>query len=183
MQEGYENNFGFLIHDVARLMRTAYDRRMKPLGLTRSQWWVLNHLFFHQGISQSDLAKILDIERATLGRLLDRLAVRDAQEPGAGGHAGLSAAADPQHAGRLPRAVPRHPAGLALGRRLGLGLRARRRVLGGFPRQLLLAVRHARSARPVPAVLAARRRRADDLDHPEHAHRGDTHRCMQMHYI
>ena len=73
MQEGYESNFGFLIHDVARLMRTAYDRRMKPLGLTRSQWWVLNHLFFHQGISQSDLAKILDIERATLGRLLDRL--------------------------------------------------------------------------------------------------------------
>ena len=73
MQEEYENNFGFLIHDVARLMRTAYDRRMKPLGLTRSQWWVLNHLFFHQGISQSDLAKILDIERATLGRLLDRL--------------------------------------------------------------------------------------------------------------
>ena len=54
-------------------MRTAYDRRMKPLGLTRSQWWVLNHLFFHQGISQSDLAKILDVERATLGRLLDRL--------------------------------------------------------------------------------------------------------------
>lgn len=73
MTEDYENNFGFLIHDVARLMRTAYDRRMKPLGLTRSQWWVLNHLFFHQGISQSDLAKILDIERATLGRLLDRL--------------------------------------------------------------------------------------------------------------
>ena len=33
----------------------------------------INHLFFHQGISQSDLAKILDIERATLGRLLDRL--------------------------------------------------------------------------------------------------------------
>ena len=73
MQEDYEKNFGFLIHDVARLMRTALDRRMKPLGLTRSQWWVLNHLFFHQGISQSDLAKILDIERATLGRLLDRL--------------------------------------------------------------------------------------------------------------
>lgn len=73
MKEDYERNFGFLVHDVARLMRTAYDRRMKPLGLTRSQWWVLNHLFFHQGISQSDLAKILDVERATLGRLLDRL--------------------------------------------------------------------------------------------------------------
>lgn len=77
MQEDYERNFGFLIHDVARLMRTAYDRRMKPLGLTRSQWWVLNHLFFHQGVSQSDLAKMLDIERATLGRLLDRLEAKE----------------------------------------------------------------------------------------------------------
>lgn len=77
MEEDYENNFGFLLHDVARLMRTAHDRRMKPLGLTRSQWWVLNHLFFHEGISQSDLAKILDIERATLGRLLDRLEIKN----------------------------------------------------------------------------------------------------------
>lgn len=77
MQEDYESNFGFLIHDVARLMRVAHDRRMKPLGLTRSQWWVLNNLFFHQGINQTNLAKILDIERATLGRLLDRLESKD----------------------------------------------------------------------------------------------------------
>jgi len=77
MQEDYESNFGFLIHDVARLMRTAHDRRMKPLGLTRSQWWVLNHLYFHQGISQTNLARLLDIERASLGRLLDRLESKD----------------------------------------------------------------------------------------------------------
>ena len=73
MDEDYNKNFGFLIHDVARLLRVAYDRRMKPLGLTRSQWWVINHLFFHPGISQTNLAKLLDIGRATLGRLLDRL--------------------------------------------------------------------------------------------------------------
>ena len=73
MDEDYDKNFGFLIHDVARLLRVAYDRRMKPLGLTRSQWWVINHLFFHPGISQTNLAKLLDIGRATLGRLLDRL--------------------------------------------------------------------------------------------------------------
>ena len=73
MEEDYDKNFGFLIHDVARLMRIAYDRRMKPLGLTRSQWWVINHLFFHPGISQTNLAKLLDVGRATLGRLLDRL--------------------------------------------------------------------------------------------------------------
>ena len=28
-------------HDVARLLRTTFDRRVKSLGLTRSQWWVL----------------------------------------------------------------------------------------------------------------------------------------------
>ncbi len=73
MDEDFDTNIGFLLHDVARLMRTIYDRRMAPLGLTRSQWWVLNHLYFHQGISQSELAAILEIEKASLGRLLDRM--------------------------------------------------------------------------------------------------------------
>jgi len=73
MDEDYDHNFGFVLNDVARLMRITYDRRMKPLGLTRSQWWVLNHLYFHQGINQSELADLLDIEKAALGRLLDRL--------------------------------------------------------------------------------------------------------------
>jgi MarR family transcriptional regulator, transcriptional regulator for hemolysin len=70
---GPERNFGFLVHDVARLLRVAYDRRTRDLGLTRSQWWVLNHLYFHEGITQSELAEMLDIEKPTLGRLLDRL--------------------------------------------------------------------------------------------------------------
>jgi DNA-binding MarR family transcriptional regulator len=68
-----DRNFGFLVHDVARLMRVAYDRRARELGLTRSQWWVLNHLYFNEGITQSEFADILDIEKPTLGRLLDRL--------------------------------------------------------------------------------------------------------------
>jgi DNA-binding MarR family transcriptional regulator len=54
-------------------MRVAYDRRSKALGLTRSQWWVLNNLYFKQGITQSELADLLDVEKPTLGRLLDRL--------------------------------------------------------------------------------------------------------------
>src|ERR687891_2095247 len=74
MQEpGPDRNLGFLVHDVARLMRVAYDRRAKALGLTRSQWWVLNNLYFNEGITQSALADVLDVEKPTLGRLLDRL--------------------------------------------------------------------------------------------------------------
>jgi len=71
--EDLSRNFGFLLHDVARLMRTAYDRRIRRLGLTRAQWWVLTHLYRGNGVTQSELAETLEIERPSLGRLLDRL--------------------------------------------------------------------------------------------------------------
>jgi DNA-binding MarR family transcriptional regulator len=72
-REDLSRNFGFILNDVARLLRTAFDRRVKSLGLTRSQGWVLNHLFRNDGVTQSELADILQVEKATLGRLLDRL--------------------------------------------------------------------------------------------------------------
>jgi DNA-binding MarR family transcriptional regulator len=72
-REDLSRNFGFLVNDVARLMRIAYDRRVKSLRLTRSQWWVLTHLFRADGVTQSELAETLEIEKPTLGRLLDRL--------------------------------------------------------------------------------------------------------------
>jgi MarR family transcriptional regulator, transcriptional regulator for hemolysin len=73
-REDLSRNFGFVLHDVARLLRTIFDRRVKTLGLTRSQWWVLQHVFRNHGATQSELAEALEVEKATLGRLLDRLA-------------------------------------------------------------------------------------------------------------
>jgi len=72
-REDLSRNFGFVLNDVARLLRTIFDRRVKSLGLTRSQWWVLQHVFRNHGATQSELAEVLEIEKATLGRLLDRL--------------------------------------------------------------------------------------------------------------
>ena len=72
-REDLSRNFGFLLHDVARLMRNAYDRRIRSLGLTRAQWWVLTHLYRGNGVTQTELAETLEIEKPTLGRLLDRL--------------------------------------------------------------------------------------------------------------
>ncbi|MEX0960101.1 MAG: MarR family transcriptional regulator [Burkholderiales bacterium] len=72
-REDLSRNFGFILNDVARLMRTTFDRRVRSLGLTRSQWWVLNHLYRNDGVTQSELADMLEIEKPTLGRLLDRL--------------------------------------------------------------------------------------------------------------
>ena len=64
---------GFLISDVARMMRASFDRRVRRLGLTRAQWLVLNLLYRRPGASQSELAEMLEVERATAGRMIDRL--------------------------------------------------------------------------------------------------------------
>jgi DNA-binding MarR family transcriptional regulator len=72
-REDLSRNFGFVLNDVARLLRTIFDRRVKSLGLTRSQWWVLHHVLRNDGATQSELAELLEVEKATLGRLLDRL--------------------------------------------------------------------------------------------------------------
>ena len=68
-----ERNLGFLLHDVARLMRKRFEQNARGLGLTRSQCQVLAHLARNEGIQQSGLADILEVEPITLTRLLDRL--------------------------------------------------------------------------------------------------------------
>ena len=68
-----ERHIGFLISDVARLMRTAFDRRVRALGLTRSQWLVINRLHRRPGATQSELAEMLEVEKATAGRMVDRM--------------------------------------------------------------------------------------------------------------
>ena len=65
--------FGFLIHDVSRLRRIVVDRSLKPLGITRSQWWVLAFLSRRDGMKQTALADDLDLTRVAIGGLLDRL--------------------------------------------------------------------------------------------------------------
>src|SRR5262245_15966138 len=70
---------GFLIHDVSRLRRTVVDKALRPLGVTRSQWWVLANLSRHngEGMMQTELAKIMDVGKVTLGGLIDRLEAGD----------------------------------------------------------------------------------------------------------
>ena len=69
----WELRLGFLVHDVSRLRRRVVDRALKPLGVTRSQWWVLAFLSRSDGMSQVALADELDIGKVALGQLIDRL--------------------------------------------------------------------------------------------------------------
>lgn len=72
-QYNLERSVGFLLNDVSRLMRQRFDERARNLGLTRAQWRVLGHLRRYEGIKQSSLAEILEVENVTLGRHIDRL--------------------------------------------------------------------------------------------------------------
>ena len=65
--------FGFALHDVARMLRTYADQRAREHGTTRAQWSVLSRLQRCQGASQSELAELLDLAPITLTRLIDKL--------------------------------------------------------------------------------------------------------------
>ena len=64
---------GYLIGDVSRMIRTVYDRRVEPLGLTRAQWRVITLLNRLESCTQTELASALEIEKPTLGKLIERL--------------------------------------------------------------------------------------------------------------
>ena len=66
---------GFLVHDVSRMRRTLFDQEVRPLGITRAQWWALANLSRHEpeGMIQSELARLLDVGKVTIGGLIDRL--------------------------------------------------------------------------------------------------------------
>lgn len=74
-QHNPDQMFGFVVHDVARLLRRRFEQRLRTMGtgLTRAQCAVLVHMARQQGINQACLAQTLDIEPITLVRLLDRL--------------------------------------------------------------------------------------------------------------
>src|SRR5258705_8371299 len=66
---------GFLLHEVARLLRKRFEQNARGSGLTRAQWHVLAYLAQNEGINQSGLADLLEIEPITLGRIVDKLQV------------------------------------------------------------------------------------------------------------
>jgi len=75
ISDSYERDLrlSYLIHDVSRLRRVTFDQLMKPLGATRAQWWVIAFLSRQDGMMQTQLANELDVGKASLGGLIDRL--------------------------------------------------------------------------------------------------------------
>src|SRR5512141_2849174 len=59
--------------ESSRILRNYIDHRAKQRGTTRAQWVVLFRLRAHEGMSQVDLAEVLELQPISLVRLLDRL--------------------------------------------------------------------------------------------------------------
>jgi MarR family transcriptional regulator for hemolysin len=66
--------FAFQISDVARLLKTYADQRARQFGISKAQWSVLARIDRSEGLKQSELAEMLDLQPISLTRVLDRLA-------------------------------------------------------------------------------------------------------------
>jgi MarR family transcriptional regulator for hemolysin len=69
----YDDSVGFLVNDVARLLRQNFNRRAQELGLSQAQWRALAYLSRQEGVNQITLADSLEIQPITLARLIDHL--------------------------------------------------------------------------------------------------------------
>jgi DNA-binding MarR family transcriptional regulator len=64
------------LYDVARLMRTRFDRWARTYGMTRAQGVILARLSRQPGMTQNEMAAVCEVEPITVGRLVDRLEAR-----------------------------------------------------------------------------------------------------------
>jgi MarR family transcriptional regulator, transcriptional regulator for hemolysin len=74
MRHRDSRELAFTLNDVARLLRTYADHAARRFGMTRAKWAVLARLDRFEGLKQTELAEMLDLQPITLTRLLDGLA-------------------------------------------------------------------------------------------------------------
>lgn len=61
------------MHEISRMVTTWFDIVMAEHDITHPQWWAVMHIFENEGLSQSELSRIMRMGRASTGKLLERL--------------------------------------------------------------------------------------------------------------
>ncbi len=74
--DDYHRDLLFLLNDMGRLLRVEADCRARAHGMTRAQWSILIWLDRQPGLSQKELADLLEVEPISVARLVDRLEAR-----------------------------------------------------------------------------------------------------------
>lgn len=65
------------VYELSRAMRHYLSRATRTLGFTQEQWRALWHLSRNEGLTQTNLAALLEVQPISLTRALDRLAEQD----------------------------------------------------------------------------------------------------------
>ncbi|MGY4413132.1 DNA-binding MarR family transcriptional regulator [Bradyrhizobium sp. LB7.1] len=72
-----DQNFLFTLAELYRLLRVYADKEASRFGITRAQWAVLAKVERSEGMKQSELAELLEVQPITLTRLIDKLCDSD----------------------------------------------------------------------------------------------------------
>src|SRR3954467_13023990 len=73
MRGSVDMNFLFTLGEVQRLMRAYADKQASRYGITRAQWAVLAKVERTEGLKQTELAELMEMQPITLTRLIDKL--------------------------------------------------------------------------------------------------------------
>jgi DNA-binding MarR family transcriptional regulator len=72
--DAQQDSLGFLLANVSRLMRRAFQQQLEGSSLTLAQARALIYVSRHEGVRQVELAELLEVQPITLARLIDQLA-------------------------------------------------------------------------------------------------------------
>jgi len=125
------DNTAFLVMEIGRLFRLNFDQRMRRLGLTRSEWWLLAHLWYFEGMTQQELADLLDMTKGGLAKLIARLETK-----------GIIERRGATRGGRATKKIHFTAAGRALGNKVDKGARQLTHEAGAPLRKEQLANLH-----------------------------------------
>ena len=73
MRGPVDANFMFTLGELFRLIRVYADKEAARYGITRAQWAVLSKIERSEGMKQTELAELLEVQPITLTRLIDKL--------------------------------------------------------------------------------------------------------------
>ena len=74
MRGSVDTEFMFTLGELFRLIRVYADKEAARYGITRAQWAVLSKVERQEGLKQTELAELLEMQPITLTRLIDKLA-------------------------------------------------------------------------------------------------------------
>lgn len=63
----------YLMHELSRRVSTHTDQYLAKAGVTHIQWWAMMHIYENEGLTQTQLAELMQMGRASLGKLVERL--------------------------------------------------------------------------------------------------------------